>query len=282
MTAPVRAGVEPEARFEFGRNWRVFSAQIDEARVAEATQALRRLLGVESLAGRSFLDVGCGSGLHALAALRLGADRVEAVDLDPEAVATARDTLSRHAEGASWAVRQRDAFALSPETDGRFDVVYSWGVLHHSGDLWRAVGRVAALVRPGGLLVIALYKRTPLCGFWTWEKRLFVRSGPARRRILVALFVAARALRDLVRGRNPWARLRAHRAQRGMYWYTDAVDWLGGLPYESASPEEVGRFVEPLGFRLEASFHTRASWGVIGTGNAEYRFRRDGRDGEVA
>lgn len=274
MTAPAAVGAGGEARFEFGRNWRAFSEHIDEGRIAEATAALRRLLGRESLAGLDFLDIGCGSGLHALAALRLGAKRVEAVDLDPDAVATARDTLSRHSAGGAFSVRQADVFALAPERDGRFDVVYSWGVLHHTGDLWGAVRSASALVRPGGVLAIALYKRTPLCGFWTREKRLFVRSGPTLRRVMVALYAGAKALRDLLRGRSPFARFRAHRAQRGMYWYTDAVDWLGGYPYESASPEEVRRFVEPLGFALEASFHTRASWGVFGTGNAEYRFRR--------
>lgn len=101
----------------FGRNWRVFSQHIDEPRIEEATRALRRLLGVESLAGRRFLDVGCGSGLHALAALRLGAARVEAVDLDPEAVATARDVLTCHAPEGPWSVHVADALALSPEAD---------------------------------------------------------------------------------------------------------------------------------------------------------------------
>lgn len=266
---------DPATHFGFGRNWAEFSRFIDEERIAESRRGLIRLLGREDLAGLAFLDIGCGSGLHALAALRLGAAPLLAVDFDEHSVATTRATLARFWPGAGYEVRQGNVFDLTPEALGRrFDVVYSWGVLHHTGDLWEAIRAASRLVAPGGLFAIALYKRTPLCGLWKREKAWFTRAGPTARSVAVSLFVAAKAGRDLLRLRNPWRRFRGHRAQRGMHWRADAVDWLGGHPYDSATPEQVQRFVEPLGFRLDASFHTRASLGVFGTGNAEYRFRR--------
>jgi SAM-dependent methyltransferase len=260
--------------FAFGRNWRAFSRHIDAARIDEAVGALRTLLGSEPLTGRSFLDIGCGSGIHSLAALRLGAGRVEAVDLDPESVATTRDTLERHAKGGRYAVREANVFTLRAELGESFDVVYSWGVLHHTGDMWAAVREAGRLVRPGGVLAIALYKKTPLCGFWAREKRFFSHAGPVAREAIVAAYLSLKVLRDVVRLRNPLRQFSGEPGRRGMHWRANAVDWLGGHPYESASPEEVKAFLEPLGFRLEASFRTRARLGILGTGNAEYRFRR--------
>ena len=61
--------------FAFGRNWASYSTIIDDARVAQAEDGLAQLLGREGLAGKTFLDIGCGSGLHAVAAARLGAAR---------------------------------------------------------------------------------------------------------------------------------------------------------------------------------------------------------------
>src|SRR5258708_813796 len=127
--------------FAFGQNWASYSAIIDDARVAEAERGLVRLLGEEGLAGKSFLDLGCGSGLHAVAAARLGASRIVAVDLDPVAVEPARAVLRQHAPQISSEVRQLSVFELEAETFGRFDVVYSWGVLHHTGAMHDALER---------------------------------------------------------------------------------------------------------------------------------------------
>lgn len=267
--------LDPNSHFEFGANWREFSRSIDESRIEESVAGLRRLLAVESLAGLTFLDLGCGSGIHAVAALRLGAASVRAIDLDPECVATARDTLSRYWPGENYSVEVANLFSVRSAESAGYDVVYSWGVLHHTGDLWGALRAASALVRPGGLLAIAVYKRTPFCGFWTWEKRLFNRAGSPLRKAIVWIYLAAKALRDVVRLRNPLRRLREQR-KRGMHWYTSAVDWLGGHPYQSATPDEVRTFVEGQGLRLEEVLQPRASLGILGTGNAEYRFRRSG------
>src|SRR5262245_47233957 len=74
-------------RFEFGKNWTRFLAVLDDERIDEACKSLRRMLGVDTLARRSFLDIGCGSGLFSLAAMRLGAARVVSFDFDPHSVA---------------------------------------------------------------------------------------------------------------------------------------------------------------------------------------------------
>src|SRR3954453_10925637 len=137
-------------RFEFGENWARFLAVVDESRIVEAERSLREMLGVERLDGRSFLDIGSGSGLFSLAAVRLGAERVHSFDFDPSSVGCTLELRRRYGADADWAVEQGSALDTAYLARlGTFDVVYSWGVLHHTGDMWRALGNVARLVAPG-------------------------------------------------------------------------------------------------------------------------------------
>jgi 2-polyprenyl-6-hydroxyphenyl methylase/3-demethylubiquinone-9 3-methyltransferase len=127
-----------ESHFAFGRNWAEYAAKITEAEIREAEAGLVRLLGGERLDGKRFLDIGSGSGLHSLAALRLGAREVVAVDIDADSVATTHAVLSRFFPQGPWRCQETSVFELKPEEWGDFDVVYAWGVLHHTGDLDRA------------------------------------------------------------------------------------------------------------------------------------------------
>lgn len=84
-----------ESHFAFGKNWLDYAQKIDEAKIAQAIADLQRLSGRQRFDGLSFLDIGCGSGLHSLAAIRMGAERVVGVDIDANSVAAACDTLAR-------------------------------------------------------------------------------------------------------------------------------------------------------------------------------------------
>ena len=141
-------------------------------------------------------------------------------------------------------------FSISTaDADGRFDVVYSWGVLHHTGAMWEAIRKAAQLVNDDGRFVIAIYQRTPMCGFWHWEKRLYnlvpAFGSRAMRGLYKSLFLAALTLT----GRNPVRYVRDYGRTRGMSWTHDVHDWLGGYPYESATAEEIDAAMRPLGFR---------------------------------
>ncbi|HEY2253129.1 MAG TPA: class I SAM-dependent methyltransferase, partial [Planctomycetaceae bacterium] len=140
------------SHFEFGRNWSGYAELIDDDRIEQAVRGLERLAGRDAIAGKTVLDIGCGSGLHSLAALRLGAARVVAVDLDPHSVATAKQVLSQYAPDSLWDVREQSVFDLDPQQLGEFDVVYAWGSLHHTGALHEAWARASKMVAPGGIL----------------------------------------------------------------------------------------------------------------------------------
>ena len=250
--------------FSFGRNWRAFAAGVGEAEVGEAVQGLADAAGADAVRGKSFLDVGCGSGLSSLASLRLGASRVTAFDADPEAVRTARELLQRFAPGDARAevrpgsVLDRDFL----ESLGTWDVVHAWGVLHHTGAMWRAVELTAERVAPGGRFVLALYNRTATSGLWRFVKRIgYAAPGPLRALMAAGIVLPRLAVRAF-RGRHPL------RDRRGMTVWRGAVDWIGGWPYEAATAEEVVAFLAARGFELQSSVLTR------GTGCNEFVFFR--------
>src|SRR6476620_5141731 len=126
-------------RFEFGEHWSSFLRLVDEERVHAAEVSLAEMLGRDDLSGQRFLDIGCGSGLFSLAARRLGA-RVHSFDYDRQSVACTVHLRERFfAHDAGWTVQQGSALDADYLASlGQFEVVYSWGVLHHTGNMQRA------------------------------------------------------------------------------------------------------------------------------------------------
>jgi 2-polyprenyl-3-methyl-5-hydroxy-6-metoxy-1,4-benzoquinol methylase len=258
LSGPSATSAAPsdELRFGFGENWRRFVTLVDPDRIAAAERDLQEMLGLDRLTGMRLLDAGCGSGLASLAARRLGA-RVVSFDLDPDSV-TATEFLRHEHYGsgdAEWAVSEGSVLdGEFLDGLGEFDIVHSWGVLHHTGAMWDACSTVNRAVAPGGRLFIAIYNDQ---GAWSdrWKriKRLYC-SGRVGRLFVTAVFVPALRLRrfiaDLVWLRNPFAPLRRKKA-RGMSPSHDMRDWLGGYPFEVAKPEEVCDFYTERGFRLE-------------------------------
>ena len=219
------------------------------------------------------MDIGCGSGIHSLAALLLGADKVHAVDVDPDSVETTRAMIERYWKGDNFSVDVVNVFDQAFSNLPTVDIVHSWGVLHHIGAMWEAIEQTAALIAPGGQFIIAIYRKTPLCEFWKWEKRVFTSGGSLVWAILTGSYAAMKISRDLMRLKNPIRKIKHYsQGKRVMHWKSDIIDWLGGYPYESASAEEIVGFVESKGFTLQYSNKTKPEIGIFGSGCAEYRF----------
>jgi 2-polyprenyl-3-methyl-5-hydroxy-6-metoxy-1,4-benzoquinol methylase len=243
-----------EARFAFGENWSRFLALVDETRINEAVRSMQQLLGVDTLAGKRFLDIGSGSGLFSLAAVRLGAT-VHSFDYDANSVACGQELKRRYAPKAGWTIEQGSVLDQAYlERIGNFDVVYSWGVLHHTGDMWRAIGNAAARVKPGGLLAIAIYNDQGVRSLgWLWAKRVYNKLPAALRPPYVALFWPTlwgpTMIKDILKGR-PLHSWRHYQSNRGMSPWRDMVDWVGGLPFEVATPNALIEFARKRGFEL--------------------------------
>ena len=247
VSSPPNAAAEP-ARFAFGKNWRRFLEHLDEERIRTAEASLRNMLGVETLEGRSFLDAGCGSGLFSLAARRLGA-RVQSFDYDKDSVACAAELKRRYfPDDQDWLITQGDVLDKAfLESLGEFDVVYSWGVLHHTGRMWDGMVNVAGLVKPGGQMFIAIYNDQGwISGYWTLIKRAYNRSAPFRAAAVAFHSPYLIGLRLILRwGRGDFS------LRRGMSLWHDLLDWLGGYPFETAKPAAVVAFGRGQGFANE-------------------------------
>ncbi|WP_029583539.1 bifunctional 2-polyprenyl-6-hydroxyphenol methylase/3-demethylubiquinol 3-O-methyltransferase UbiG [Bradyrhizobium sp. URHD0069] len=264
---------ERETHFEFGENWKNYSKTIDQKRIDSAVVGVKKLFP-HGLAGKTFLDIGCGSGLHTLAALLLGAASVTAVDIDENSVSTTQALLTKHAPNPNWTAKIASIFDASPDMLGKFDVVYSWGVLHHTGDMWGAIERAADLVKPGGQFAIAIYSTTSCDSMWKAEKKFYSRAPrPVQwsiRQVYMAAFLAAKTLL----GGNPISYVRHYSEVRGMNFSHDAHDWLGGYPYETGTPEELLERVSALGFKEVRSFRLPATTGLFGAGCNEFVFAK--------
>lgn len=262
------------SHFRFGENWADFAGTLGSAQIDAAVAVLARILPAELLRGQRVLDIGCGSGLSAVAALRLGAAEVTAIDLDPVSVATAKAVLGRFSADAKWSVATASVFDLDASWPC-FDIVHSWGVLHHTGDLMRALRHAADRVADGGTLAIALYRRTPMDRFWIAEKRLYAHGPHWVRAVIRAGFIGAYMLGLFFSGKNPVRYLRAYSRERGMSWYHDVHDWLGGYPYHAIDKSEVEANLAALGFVSDLVIERPVRLGgVFGAPCNEYRFRR--------
>jgi 2-polyprenyl-3-methyl-5-hydroxy-6-metoxy-1,4-benzoquinol methylase len=268
-----------ETRFKFGDNWARFLRVLNQARVDTATASLREKLEAQDLRGRRFLDIGSGSGLFSLAARRLGAD-VHSFDYDPQSVACTAELRRRYFPGdPEWRVEQGSVLDEAYIRGlGTFDVVYSWGVLHHTGAMWRAMELATNAVAPGGRFFISIYnKQHPFVMRWTtWMKKATASMPRVGQAAVAAAYLALHAplemLPDLRRGRNPLPGYLGYGADRGMSRWHDAVDWVSGYPYETASPDEVFAFCRRRGFILD---RLKTSGG--GHGCNEFVFTRAAR-----
>ena len=271
-------GSGDEARFEFGANWQRFVSVLDEQRIGAAEELLTSMLGKERLEGLSFLDIGSGSGLFSLAARRLGA-RVRSFDFDARSVACTAELKRRYFPGdPDWTVGQGSVLDEDyVRSLGPFDIVYSWGVLHHTGNMWPAIENATLPMPPAGQLYIAIYNDQGRAShYWTSVKRLYNRLPPGFRFLVVWPSFIRLWGPTLLRGALAGAPLRTWRTyarERGMSPWRDVVDWVGGWPFEVAKPEEVFDFVTAKGFRLE-----RLRTCAGGLGCNEFVFRRSSND----
>lgn len=266
--------VNAGSRFEFGKNWANFLSVLDEDRILAAEKHLKDMLNVTDLKGMSFLDIGSGSGLSSLAARRLGA-RVHSFDYDPQCVACTSELKRRYyPDDTDWVIEEGSVLDTEcMKSLGTFDIVYSWGVLHHTGVMWRALENAAIPVKSTGQLYIAIYNDQGIISkLWLRIKKLYC-SGTAGKTITsvfcIPYFILVGLAIDVKRMRNPIRTYTEYKSQRGMSAFHDWFDWMGGLPFEVAKPDAITDFYTKQRLYSEKIVSCGNS-----SGNNEYIFKR--------
>lgn len=236
-------------QFSFGKNWQDFLNQVfSEERVRKAEESLIFFLGgKEKIEGKTFIDVGCGSGLFSLAAYRLGAKEVVSIDVDEFSIECTNKLREKYKEEKKWEVKKGSALDKDfIGSLGKFDIVYSWGVLHHTGNMYQALENVSILMKEQGIFYLAIYNRSRswwigTSQFWLSVKKLYNKSGYLGKNIIFGLYFLYFLLDSIICLKNPFQRMKKFN-RRGMNWYHNVLDWLGGLPYEFAAPYEITNF----------------------------------------
>jgi 2-polyprenyl-3-methyl-5-hydroxy-6-metoxy-1,4-benzoquinol methylase len=263
--------------FNFGKNWDKYSTDcIDQKRLSAAQQSIKSLTGLKDLSGLSFLDVGCGSGLFSIAAAECGASKVVGIDVNPTCIEVSTRNASELRPHKSEQITEfkvgsaLDSEFMSEQTG--FDIVYAWGSLHHTGNMEAAIKNTSLCVkRPGGMFVLAIYNKHWSSAGWTIVKRLYnvlPRLGQSLMNYTFGaiIFIA----KFLVTGKSPTKK------ERGMDFWFDVIDWLGGYPYEYASAEEMQKQVSELAYSC-----TRTTSPAAPTGCNEFVFHASYRPADT-
>lgn len=242
---------EDKITFSFGENWQNFLGTVDQEVIDKAKHDIELWLDKDFVAGKTVLDIGSGSGIHSLAFHQLGAKSVHSFDYDPNSVAATTLTRQRTGNPANWTVCHGsilDKEYLKTFRDG-FDIVYSWGVLHHTGSMWEAVDNSIRLVRPGGKLWISLYAKGARYSKDLTLKQQYNAASQLGKHWMIGKKIAKLMVRRALALKNPFGW--NEKKYRGMNVYHDLIDWYGGLPYEVASEDEVVRVGRKYGLVLE-------------------------------
>lgn len=262
-----------DMRFGFGANWADYvEKNFSDERVEISQRHLLSFLKLDDLKGKTFLDIGCGSGLHSVAAWRAGATQVVSFDYDHNSVATTKKLHELSGSPKNWLVMQGSVLDEQfMETLPKSDIVYSWGVLHHTGSMWQAIENAARCLHETSVFYIALYSKDvyvdPPAEYWLKVKREYNLANPLKKLWMDWCYAWDATIKPALRNRkNPLVGMREYKKLRGMSYWHDIRDWLGGYPMEFAGNKETEVFGrERLGLEL---IHVKA-----GEGNTEYLFR---------
>jgi len=247
---------EEKRRFKFGNNWKQYLKLLNQQKINFSKECLLGFLDEKTLKGKKFLDVGSGSGLSSLVAKIAGAE-VYSFDYDEESVACSQYLKHKYfPDDPKWKIAQGSALDSKYLASlGKFDIVYSWGVLHHTGEMDQALELIEQNVAENGKLFISLYNDQGLTSkFWIAIKKAYVNSPYLIQQIILFLCYlrlwGPTTIKDFIKFR-PFYTWKNYSQNRGMSPQQDVKDWVGGYPFEVSKPEKIIHFFIKKGYNLQ-------------------------------
>lgn len=270
--------LDTKERFAFGKNWSRFLSHLNDERILEAEKSLQEKLGLKSLKGKTFLDIGSGSGLFSLAAYRLGA-MVHSFDYDQDSVNCTTYLHEKYAnKDKRWTIQQGSVLDKKfLKQFEKVDILYSWGVLHHTGHMYTAFENVSNMVADNGYLFISIYNdQGGASNRWKWIKKQY-NEAACPLKFSLTMYTLFRQwiitfIKDFLKSGNPFKSwINYGKNNRGMSAWHDVVDWVGGYPFEVAKPEEVFDFFKKKNFELT---HLKTCAGGLGCNEYVFHFKK--------
>ena len=263
-------------RFSFGSNWNEFidNSITNKSFDRKLKYCINHLSNTfsKSIDKKIFIDIGCGSGLFSLAAIKLNASKVLSFDFDLNSVNTTNKLLSlkgvdkEKANSLQHDIRNEIILSnyLNAEQSKKIQkFIYCAGVVHHTGNVYLSMDNVSKLANnKNDEIFISIYNKIPVLTFLWWlEKKIYINVGIWRR---LALFIWLFAWSSywILKLQNPIKNIQRYGDNdRGMSFLTDAKDWLGGYPYEPLYKEDVIAFFKKRNFEL-INFNRGGNWGL--------------------
>ena len=265
------------SNFKFGKNWKEYLEKTNDQNILYASRDLETILGTNNIKNKSFLDIGCGSGIHSLSALTLGAKYVESFDLDPINIKNTQNFIEKWWEEKNYDIYQNNILDNNVQNK-KFDIIYSWGVLHHTGNLELAIKNSLKYCKSGSILFLALYEKTYYCEIWKKIKKFYNSSNKFTKFSILYSYIIFKIIVLILLFKNPYKHIRDYQnneQNRGMLFFNDQVDWVGGYPYESITKKELETIVgEDFSLRFYNKSKTGILRSLLGNGCSIYTFEK--------
>jgi len=245
--------------FDFGKNWKNFLKYFDVDRLNNSKKDIENFIGIKNLSNKSFLDVGCGSGLSSLAARSMGA-KVFSFDVNPLSIECTKYLKSKFFNNDyNWKILKGDVLNKNfIKSLKKFDIVYAWGVLHHTGNQWRALNNLMSLCKSGTILFLALYNDEGLKSKqWLTIKKRYQNLPGFFKTLYVFYIYFLPEFRNFIKfclqGKplSYFKKIIYYKRNRGMSYFHDMVDWVGGYPFEVSTPGKVINFLKKNKFTIK-------------------------------
>lgn len=196
----------------------------------------------DEVKGKSVLDSGCGTGIFSIIFAKNGAGQVTGIDISPGSLGTAEGLKQKF--GLSNARFEQQDMLHLPYPDACFDIVWAWGTVHHTTDPLGAIDGLIRVLKPGGSILLAIYKKTKVTWIHEAIRKTLVRT-PRRSWNALAKIMAFFGTPIV------WTFKRREKARQGETLSELILDWYFVPIRHYYKPDEIRTFLEGKGFKIE-------------------------------